>query len=48
MGLMDERYWQLCVVISNQVEQTNSYTVNCGYSPQHVLPDWVRADPEFQ
>lgn len=48
MGLMDERYWQLCVVISNQVEQTNSYTVNCGYSPQNVLPDWVRADPEFQ
>lgn len=48
MGLLGEQYWQLCVVISNQVEETNSYVVNCGSSPMNVLPDWVRADPEFQ
>lgn len=48
MGLQDEQYWRLCVVISNQVRETNSYTVNCGDSRYNVLPDWVRADPEFQ
>jgi hypothetical protein len=48
MGLQSEEDWRLCVVISNQVTATNSYVVNCGYSPQHVLPQWVRADPEFQ
>ena len=48
MGLQAEQYWQLCVVVSNQVMEANSYTVNCGDSRYNVLPDWVRADPEFQ
>lgn len=48
MGLQAEDNWQLCVVISNQVRSSNSYTVDCGYRPQNVLPEWVRADPTFQ
>lgn len=48
LGLQDEQYWRLCVVVSNQVRETNSYTVNCGDSRYNVLPDWVRVDPEFQ
>jgi hypothetical protein len=47
MGLQDERYWKLCVVLRNQVSTSNSYVVDCGYGPVNVLPSWVRPDPDF-
>lgn len=48
MGLMDERYWKLCVVIRNTVRASNSYVVDCGDGETNVLPEWVRADPDFE
>jgi hypothetical protein len=48
MGLMEERYWKLCIVVRNTVRTNNSYVVDCGSGETNVLPSWVRTDPEFE
>lgn len=48
MGLPQAEYWETCVVVSNEVNRSNAYVVNCGgRSLSRVLPDWVRVDPDF-
>ncbi|WP_157073711.1 hypothetical protein [Sphingomonas soli] len=44
MGLPDD--WRLCVILRNQLQSSNGYVAKCGRSEMHLLPKWVRADPD--
>lgn len=44
MALPD--HWQLCVVLQNQIQETQSYSLKCAGSEYNVGINWVRADSD--